>query len=356
MPSVRKIAEAADVSIGTVSRVLNNQPHVSPAVRARVLKAVNEMRDADGVGIRKSSSSIALLYRGQSSLYSAFDSALLHGVAEELNQTEHDLMVINAAKSRGPGETLGQMLVRRGVAGVLLRTTTMTHVMCEELATERFPAVAIADEVTNKHIGCVHGDATNAIERALEHLVALGHRKIAVALHVVDDFDHTKRLDTFRSFVSRHGLPTDDRWLIRSPATVAGGGAVLKQLMMLVDRPTAIFMIDPVMGVGLSIEAMRLGVKIPQDLSVVGFDDTGHRHAAYPMISSVCQDAEGLGRLAVQHLLEVVDRRSTPRHISLECFFEPLESTAPPSSEGAVSFPHSQSTSASGHQEKSQRC
>ena len=340
MPSVRKIAEAADVSIGTVSRVLNNQPHVSPSVRARVLKAVNEMRDADGVGIRKTTSSIALLYRGQSSLYSAFDSAVIHGIAEELNQCDHDLMVINAAKAKGSGETFGQMLVRRGVAGVLIRTTKMTHAMCEELAEERFPAVAIADTVPNKHIGSVYCDATNAIERGLEHLVALGHRKIAIAMHVVDDFDHGRRLETYRNFLSRNGLPTDDRWLIRSPATVAGGGAALRQLMMLADRPTAIFMLDPIMGVGLSTEALRLGVKIPNDLSVLGFDDTGHRHAAFPSISSVCQDAEGLGRLAVQHLLEIVDRRSKPKHLDFACFFEPLESTSPPSSGDASSFTH----------------
>ena len=88
MPSVREIAKTANVSVGTVSRVLNNQPHVSPKARAKVLQAANSMRASAVIGSRKATTSIALVYRGQSSLDSSFDSSVLHGIAEELNQTD----------------------------------------------------------------------------------------------------------------------------------------------------------------------------------------------------------------------------------------------------------------------------
>ncbi len=328
MPSVREIAKTANVSVGTVSRVLNNQPHVSPKARAKVLQAANSMRASSAIGSRKATTSIALVYRGQSSLDSSFDSSVLHGIAEELNQTDHDLMIINAARGRGPGESLGQMMLRRGVAGALLRTTTATHTMCDELAEEGFPTVAIADRIDNDRVGCVYSDADSAIERALEHLVDLGHRKIAIALNVVDDFDHAKRLDAYQRFLSRSELPTDGRWIVRNPAQPSGGGAILRQLMALSDRPTAIFMSDPALGLGLCNEALRMGVRIPRDLSVIGFDDTHDRFGSFPQLSAVCQDAELLGRKALQHLLELIHQQDKARQIKLDCWFEPLESTA----------------------------
>lgn len=331
MPSVREIAKTAKVSVGTVSRVLNNQPHVSSAARAKVLKAANSMRASSPIASRKATTAIAMVYRGTSSLNSAFDSAVLHGIAEELNHTDHDLVVINAARGRGPGETLGHMMLRRGVAGALIRTTTATQSMCDELAGEGFPAVAIADRIKSERIGSVYYDAESAIQRALEHLVHLGHQKIAIALNVVDDFDHAQRLDVYQRFLAKANLPFNERWIVRSPARLSGGGAALRQIMSLPDRPTAIFVTDPALGAGLCTEALRMNVQIPRDLSVIGFDDTTDRFGSFPQLSSVCQDAEVLGRKSLHHLLELIDHQSPPRQTQLDCWFEPLESTAPPS-------------------------
>ena len=105
--------------------------------------------------------------------------------------------------------------------------------------------------------------------------------------------------------------------------------------MALSDRPTAIFMTDPALGLGLCNEALRMGVRIPRDLSVIGFDDTHDRLSSFPQLSSVCQDAELLGRKSLQHLLGLINRQSKPQQVQLDCWFEPLDSTAPPSGEEA---------------------
>lgn len=332
MPSVREIAESVNVSIGSVSRVLNNQPHVSPELRAKVLKAVNELRDDSAVGSPGVTTSIAFAYRGQSFL-SPYDAALLHGIAEGLAPTEHDLMVVNTARGRGLGGSLGQTLIRRGVAGVVFRAATKDHGLFSELATERFPTVVIAERIESEHIGCVHFDAELAIAQALSHLVQQGHRKIAIALNAIDDYDHAQRFAAYQHFLAKHDLPTDDRWIIRSPGWDSNGGSALRKLMALPDRPTAIFMTDPGLGSGLCIEALRMGVRIPQDLSVIGFDDSEGRYDTFPRLSSVCQHVGLLGETALQHLLDVIARRSAPREIKLECSFEPLDSTAAPFSD-----------------------
>ncbi|MBB6429532.1 LacI family DNA-binding transcriptional regulator [Algisphaera agarilytica] len=332
MPSVREIAKSAGVSIGTVSRVLNNKPHVSAAARAKVLQAANRMPASRPVGGRAGTTSIALVYGGRSTLNTTFDSAILHGIAEALATTTHDLMIVSASRGRGPDESLGQMLMRRGVVGALLRTTTETHGICDELAEDGFAAVALADRIDHDRIGSVWADATPSIERGLEHLLHLGHRKIAIALNVIDDFDHAHRLDTYRRFVQTHGLEFDERWVVRSPANHDGGGASLRQLMALPERPTAVFAADPALGAGICNEALRLGIKLPDELSLIGFDDTNERFGTFPRMSSICQDAVALGVEGLQQLLTLVERREpAERHVTVPSWFEPLDSTAPPS-------------------------
>lgn len=332
MASIRDIARSAKVSTGTVSRVLNSQPNVSLAAREKVLKATNLLRGNQSSGTLRTATSIALVYRGQSSLYSRFDASLLHAIVGELGHTHHDLVLINASRSRLAGESLGQMLVRRKVAGALLRTTSMTRSMCEELGLDGFPTVAIADRIDHQNVGCVYCDTDLAVRRGLEHLYHLGHRKIAIGMNLVEDHDHVRRFDAFRKFISDHDLPLDERWIIRSAADQTSGGAILRQIMTLPDRPTAIFLTDPAVGAGLCIEALRSGIRIPGDLSVVGFDDTEDRFSTHPRLSSVVQDAGMLGRRATQLLLDIIDRRTDPGLVRLEGCFEPLDSTSPPTS------------------------
>lgn len=331
MASVRDIAKTAGVSIGTVSRVLNNKPHVSATARAKVMQAANRTRSDRPVGGRAGTTSVALVYCGRSSLNSAFDASILHGIAEGLNSTTYDFMVVNAARGRGPGESLGQMLMRRGVVGALLRTTAETHSMCDELAEDGFPAVALADRLEHDKIGSVCADTTPAIERALEHLVHLGHRKIAIALNVIDDHDHAHRLDVYRRFIADQGLDFDDRWIIRSPAHHDGGGAALRQVMAIPNRPTAVFATDPALGSGICVEALRMGIKLPDELSLIGFDDTAERFGTFPRMSSVCQDAVALGMEGLQQLLSRIEHRdNSAGRVEVPSWFEPLDSTAPP--------------------------
>ena len=180
-------------------------------------------------------------------------------------------------------------------------------------------------------LGSVCGDTAPAIERALEHLVHLGHRKIAIALNVIDDHDHAHRLEVYRRFVDEQGLDFDNRWIIRSPAHYDGGSAALRQAMALPHRPTAVFATDPALGSGICVEALRMGSKLPDELSLIGFDDTAERFGTFPRMSSVCQDAVAMGMEGLQQLLNRLDHRVGPApRTQVPSWFEPLDSTAPP--------------------------
>ena len=335
MASIRDIAKTANVSIGTVSRVLNSQPHVSESARQKVLKAANLLRDSSATASRRATSTVALVYQGKSSIGSHFDAALLQGINDELDGTKHDLMLINIDRARFPDETMGQMLLRKGVSGALLRTTTNTRAMCAELGEEGFPAVAIADQIDHPGVSSIFCDTTTPVRSALQHLFDLGHRRIAVVTNSVLDHDHQQRIDGIRGFLAEHDLPWDDRWLIQCSADLVGGRASLQRLLALEDRPTAVFVLDPLVGLGLCLEAPRLGVEIPRDLSVVSFDDTDDRLLAVPPISSIVQPTVLLGQRATQMLVDLVDRKGRPSVVTLEGRFESLDSTSVPAASSA---------------------
>ncbi len=331
MPNVRHIAKQAGVSITTVSRVLNNHPGVSDAARQAVLAAVNQAGYVPEVG-RRSTSNIALLYTDSPTLDSPFDTALLVGMYEGLQKLGCDLMILDAHRSRREGEAFSHMFLRKGVQGALLRTTTSSRAICQEIAKEGFPAVAMGYRLDEAEGNCIYSDSREASHKAIEHLVQLGHRRIAVCIHVVEDSDHADRVAAYRQTLEAHGLAFDERLVLRLPASREGGMQAVRHLMAMPDRPTALFLTDPLTSIGALTEARRLGLRVPADLSLVTFDDTELRLDLVPQLTAVCQDTKALGREAVALLGQLIaDRRdSRPRAVALDCWLELHESTAPP--------------------------
>lgn len=332
MSNVRAIAKRAGVSITTVSRVLNNHPHVSEEARQRVLAISNSMGYSQTVG-RRSTSNVAFVYTGESSLGSAFDAALLDGINQGLQEHYFDLMIVDAQRSKQANESYSQMFLRKGICGAILRTTTQTRGLCEEIVAEGFPAVVVADRFENKQISYVDCDARGACREAVEHLIGLGHREIAICVHVVDDSDHADRITAYKHALADHGISFDPRMILRIPATREGGVHLLRRLATAPSRPSALFVADPLPAVGILAEARKLGWSIPNDLSVLAFDDTDLRLTVAPELTAVCQDAVTLGREAFGALQQLMQQQQGQRKAiqkTLRGWLEIHHSTAAP--------------------------
>ena len=329
MASVRQLARETGVSIATISRVLNGSPAVSAGVRKTVLKAANRNRYVPSVGVR-STNNIAFVYTGEWSLGSSFDMALLQGMSPGLSEQEYDLLILSAKRARRDHTTYTQNFISKGICGVILRTTISTRQVCTEIAAEGFPSVVVADELEDPRLICVDADASAATRQALEHLLALGHRRIGFTTNVIDDYDHRQRLTAYKQVLTEAGIPIDDRLIIQEPAYQQAGAQLLRQIMTMRNRPTALFIADPLTAVGLLQEARRSGVEIPRQLSVIGFDDSGVRFGTEPHMSAVCQDVEALGRTAFA-LLERLIRKDPPAKLVVtkpQCWLELHKSTA----------------------------
>jgi DNA-binding LacI/PurR family transcriptional regulator len=317
MSSVREIASRVGVSVATVSRVINNDPRVSEAMRDRVLKAANQTRYVPKVGSR-STMNIALLYTDEPTLDSPFDSALLQGMGERMDEFGFDLMILRGSRTRHPSETYTQMLMRKGVRGAVLRTNSRTRDACEEVATEGFPAVVVGDRFDNPKVRFVSSDSRAGSREAIAHLLKLGHRRIAISTNIVDDSDHADRVLGYGDAFSALGLPVDPEFIVRTPATRPGGKQIIRRLMAGDRCPTAVYLADPMAAVGAMHELIDMGLKVPTDVSVIGFDDGELRHLMQPTMTAVCQDAREIGREAFAMLHSIIDgngKHSSQRRI-----------------------------------------
>lgn len=329
MASVREIAKQAGVSTATVSRVMNNSPLVSSEAKLRVMTVVNGENYQPTVG-KKSISNIAYLFTDSVTLSSPYDAGIMAGLSAGLEQHRLDLMILNARTCRRSGETFSQMLRRKGVQGVIVRTTAQTREACTAILESGIPAVVLGDEIEGYEDVCVDVDSRDASRDAVEHLIGLGHRDIGFCTNIVDDKDHLDRLAGYRWALSNAGIDFDERRLFRVPANRQGGEQFVRRLAAMADRPTALFVADPSTCIGIITEARRQGIDIPRDLSVVGFDDAEARFCTSPELTAVCQDSELLGRQAMTVLMSKLkpDTADASESRQLQAWLEVNASTA----------------------------
>ncbi len=328
MSTVRDIAKQTGVSIATVSRVLNNHPSVSDELRHRVMEAANSQRYVSSVG-KRGTSNIAYVYTGHVSLGSPFDSAVLEGLYKALADSNLHLMILDLRRTRRNGEDYSQMFQRLGVRGVVLRTTHGTRSSCVNIIDQNFPAVVVGDRLPGAESSCVCCESRTASREAIEHLVSLGHRRIAISMNVVEDSDHLERLAGYRDAHHDHGIEIDDKLIMRAPGNRQGGSQLMRRIVTAVDRPTAIYITDPMAAIGALYEAQKMGLKIPDDMSIIGFDDAELRHTVLPTMTSVCQDATGLGREAYRVLAEVMRAKCPSENNAPAAWLEVHETTGP---------------------------
>jgi DNA-binding LacI/PurR family transcriptional regulator len=314
---------------------LNNHPQVSESVRRRVLAASNQAGYDLDAGRR--ATNIALVYTGEVSIGSTFDAALTAGISRAMEQERFDLLMLDAHRARVGSESFTQMFMRKGIRGAILRTTLAVHGVCKTIAEEGFPAVVVGDRFDAPGINYIYCDSRDASRDAVQHLIGLGHKRIAVCINVIDDTDHADRLAGYRQALEDHDIEFDSRLLLRVPATRDGGVQAIRRLLTMPDKPSAVFLTDPITAVGATSEARKIGLKIPDDLSIVGFDDSDVRYGLYPALTAVCQDAEALGREAFSALKTLLNRQKstvreaspTPIRKALRTWLEVHESTGP---------------------------
>lgn len=332
MASVRQIASEAGVSIATVSRVINNSPKVSDAAREKVLEVINRSQYTPKIG-KIVATNVAYIFTDSITLGSSYDAGILAGLSSGLEHHALDLLILNGKSCRQTGENFADVFRRKNICGAIVRTTSLTQNLGRSILDTGLPGVVLGDEIEGYERFCLDVDSRSASREAVEHLLELGHKRIAFCTNVVDDKDHGDRFAGYRDALRQAGVEEDAKMLFRVPAHRDGGAMLARRLASMNERPTAVFVADPLTCLGLFTEARKLGIRVPEDLSIVGFDDSESRYATAPEMTAVCQDAYQLGSEAMRRLVGLMPGQHETEILAdpkQRAWFEVNGSTCPP--------------------------
>ena len=305
-----------------------------------MLDAVNRCGYVPSVG-RRTTSFIALVYACPFSLGSPYDAALIEGMVQAMDATDLDLVILNPLRDKRPDETYTQFFLRKGVRGVILRSTVEGRSVCQQICDERFPAIVVGDHFEHDGLHFVYADSKDPSRQAVEHLITLGHRRIAFTANEDEDADHIDRFEGYCEALAAGGIELDKSLVYRVPARRPDGAQLLRNMMSSPHPPTAVFVTDPPVAVGLINETRNMGMQIPSDLSVVGFDDRDARNYIFPLMTAVCQDARQLGIEAFAELARTIESGNgeQTRDCVSNCWLEINNSTGQPPTESVRILP-----------------
>ena len=313
-PTVREVAQLAGVSIGTVSRVVNEIPNVSPAVRAKV-------REAIGI-LGWKPSTVAQNMRGQASrmigfifsdLENPLYASMIKGAEDVLTQAGY-LLIVGSSNDRPEQEcSLIELFGQRQADGLIFTITDESHAeVLDSLARARFPVVMLERDVNVATAGAVTANHYEGTLSATRHLLDLGHLRIALVSGGRHNRVGRDRLRGFTDAYRERGL-TPSPSLLRIDERIAEDAFGLRQtqiLLSLPEPPTAILALGRHLLRGVLSACRARGVRIPQDLSLITTNDSELAELVQPAVTVIRYSAYELGREAALLLLQRLERRN----------------------------------------------
>jgi LacI family transcriptional regulator, galactose operon repressor len=307
-PRIRDVAARAGVGVGTVSRVLNDSPGVAHATRKRVRAVMDEL------GYRPSATARNLsLGRTQTlGVIAPFFTSpsvveRLRGIDDIVGESVYDLTLFNIETREQRRTALRRFARRERVDGVIVISLPLT--VAEVRALDRAGVPAVLVDVAQGMLPQVAIDDVAGGALATRHLLDAGHRRVAFIGDVKDEAfgfaSSERRLQGFRSAVRDAGAALPAGYVKRGPFGRESAGQLTRQLLGLRQRPTAVFAASDVQAFGVLDAAARVGLTVPDDLSVMGFDDI--ELAAAIGLTTVRQPLRESGRIGAQLLLGALD-------------------------------------------------
>jgi DNA-binding LacI/PurR family transcriptional regulator len=338
MATIYDIARAAGVTATTVSNVLKGKGSVSEATRARVLHLVEKMGYHPNLVARS-------LVKGRTGIIGLVVHSLSNPFFAEVTTTAERLayaaglrIFVNTLLAHDEtGQQMLKDLVLRRIDGLLIYASSAAPSTLELIKSVQLPVVSFLHESTEEPLisPSVSFDFTQGGQLAAEHLVSLGHRRIGILNSYTVQEDgkpgHPLRLISFEKVLAEHGLEVLPEYHQAGRDRMEEGRAAGLRLLSQPNPPTAVFAANDSMAIGLISAAWELGFRVPEDLSIVGFDNLSLGQYVTPPLTSVAIDMEVLMTQAVNLLLQAMEGQPVTSPPLLPARLVIRGSTAPPS-------------------------
>jgi LacI family transcriptional regulator len=304
MPTVHDVAKLAGVSPITVSRVINNSGYISATTRDRVEMAIKEIGYVPNTlarGLRsKRTNTLALVV---TDITNPYFTSMARGVEDVAGASNYTVIYCNTDESETKEEKYANILAQRQVDGVLLVPACGNAKIINFLESNGISVVVLDRRVSGVNTDFVRSDSEDGANRLIKLLIGLGHERIAVITGPKKVSTAVDRVKGYRQALVDAGLK-ENELIYYGSFTQQSGYDFAKLAMLQSPRPTAIFAANNFILLGV-VKAMReLQLKVPEDVSVVGFDDFPESMLVKPFFTAVLQPAYEMGRLAAELLLK----------------------------------------------------
>ena len=330
-PTLHDVARRAEVSASTVSRCLTVPEKVRPAVRQRVQEIIEEL------GYRPDGAARALVSRRTDTIGAiipTLDNAIFARVVQTLQNelAAQGKTLLLAASDYQPEREYDQIekLLVRGVDGLMLTGEARGSAAYGLLARHNIRYVSSYVHHPDSPHPTIGFDNRRAMARVVSYLHDLGHRSFAMIAGLTDGNDRAaERLAGVRDALRRKRLRLDPSRVVEQPYAIAAGREALRRLCAAAERPTAIVCGNDVLAIGALLEAATLGLRVPEDLSITGFDDLGLAREMAPGLTTVHAPLEDMGRQVASYLLATEPLEAAPLHLELPADLVVRGSTGP---------------------------
>ncbi|WP_297990703.1 LacI family DNA-binding transcriptional regulator [Anoxybacillus sp.] len=306
--TIYDVAKAAGVSISTVSRVVNNTGRISEKTRKKVLKVMEALHYQPSMVASaltgKCTRTIGLIIPDVANPFFAEISRKVEDRGRELG---FNVLMCNTDNNPETEEMYLSLLKQKSVDGIIIGTTTKNYTVLNDLLQAQFPIAFIAQDIPELAIDVVKVDDFLGGYQAVSHLVSLGHKKIAIMLGNLNRTSDKDRLYAYRQVLQESGLEYDEKLVVYTDYSMEAGRRAALELLTSSQKPTAIFACFDSLAVGIYQAAKELGISIPEDLSVVGFDNTILSTIVDPPLTTVAQPIDEMGRQVVDLIVKAIE-------------------------------------------------
>lgn len=311
--TIFEVASRAGVSYGTVSRVLNHDPHVRTETRERVNQVIHDL----GYVVNRQARSLAggkthIIGILVPDLGTGYIGEIIQGIDMELQLAEYDLMLYTTHRTPVLEAGYVASLAQGIVDGLILVLPRNPEDYIDTLNKRRFPFVLVDHQGSGKDCPAVGAANWQGAYNATEYLVHLGHKRIGFITGWMDLGAAVDRLEGYRAALWASHIPYDEKLIRQSTFQQLDGYTSAMDLLNLPDSPTAIFASNDVMAFGAMDAVREKGQRIPEDISIVGFDDIPQASIIHPALTTVQQPLRKMGSVATQMLLDLLKNPGSP--------------------------------------------
>ncbi|WJH32632.1 LacI family transcriptional regulator [Paenibacillus sp. CC-CFT747] len=312
MATIKDIAKLAGVSITTVSRALNNHTDVNRDTYKKIAKIARQLGYQPNSSARslvlKKTNTIGLVVSNlttRSGHHFLFD--IICGVNEQASLRHYDVFLIGTNTRQQEELQYKELCRRRSFDGVILAGLKINDPYIDQAVQAGVPTVLLGVPAPSDRVGSVISDDVGGSMSAIQHLIDYGHRHILFINGHQEAAVSQFRLEGYKKALEKNGLPYDEGKVAHANFEIEGGGEAFAALIAKNPKATAVFCASDLMAYGMLGKASELGFKVPDDISVVGFDGIEITEIMKPQLTTIDQDRFQIGTSAVNMLLEMID-------------------------------------------------